>query len=267
MRFFSLIDMQTTFSMITNGDFTAESILSVATGKIGALEVPDFFTESECATILRALQTVELGSYDEQFVVPRINKLGPAAFDFYEDGELDERYWEHAEQSTKSRSRLLDGNDPLNLAIERLAGDWRSPVRLATTADGQLFAGMIRQINNGAKMHYDDVINEFPGVLDPEPVAQLAFNCFLDAPAEGGEATVYRRRWRPEDQDHRDGYGYSAELVADTESVQVPARKGAATLFDPRNYHRVAPNGPNGNRVTLSFFMGLLPDRTLTIWS
>lgn len=76
---------------------------------------------------------------------------------------------------------------------------------MATTAEGQLFAGMIRQINLGAKMHYDDVVNEFSGVLDPEPVAQMAFNCFLDAPTEGGESTVFRRRWRPSDQNNRDG--------------------------------------------------------------
>lgn len=259
--------MHSTFSLISSGDFTAESILSVASGKVAAIDIPDFFTISECNIILEALQTVQLGSYDEQFVIPRINKLGPAAFDFYEDGELDQRYWNHAEQSERSRSVLLDGQDPLDLAMERIQNDWPGPIRLATTAQGPLFAGMIRQINNGAKMHYDDVINEFPGVLDPEPIAQLAFNCFLDAPSHGGEATVYRRRWRPEDQNHRDGYGYSTTLVEGVESVEIPARKGSATVFDPRNYHRVAPSKPGSNRVTLSFFLGVLADRSLVIWS
>ncbi|WP_257183314.1 hypothetical protein [Corynebacterium cystitidis] len=67
---------------------------------------------------------------------------------------------------------------------------------------------------------------------------------------------MYRRRWCPEDQNHRDGYGYSTTLVEGVESVEIPARQGSATVFNPRGYHCVAPSKPGCNRVNLSFFGG-----------
>jgi hypothetical protein len=255
------------FDQLTRDRFKAADLTQLAAGVLAALRVEAFFSVDECASIMTALQSCEMGSYDEQVVRPRIAKLGPAAYDFYLDGTLGDAYWEHAAQSAETRRRLLDGRDPLQRAWDLIGAAWGSPVRPATVGERPLFAGMVREIKNGTRMHFDEVVRELPGTFDETPVCQLALNCHLEMPAQGGEAVVFRRRWDPEDEQHRDGYGYSPSLVESCARVSVRAEMGDAVLFDPRNYHRVEPNAGAGRRVTLSFFLGVMADGNLTAWS
>ncbi|MET9804809.1 phytanoyl-CoA dioxygenase family protein [Streptomyces sp. NPDC006368] len=257
----------TLFDSIETDHLEREAMARLASGTLGAIRVREFFTPEQCREIMRALETCDMGSYDEQLVQPRIAKLGPATYDFYGHEVLPPAYWEHAEQSDMSRSGLLHGGDPLDEATRKLEKVWGGPVRRATSGGRSMFAGMIREINASAKMHFDEVVREFPGVVDNIPVCQLAFNCHLAMPEVGGEAVVYRRTWKPSDEQHRDGYGYAESLVADEPYVSVQAAVGDAILFDPRNYHLVRPNVSEGRRVTLSFFLGITAEGSLSIWS
>jgi hypothetical protein len=244
-----------------------DHLTKLAAGLVAAVRVRSFFSAEECTVIAEALKTVPLGSYDEELVQPRIAKLGPTAYDYYGDGGLRSEYWAEADQATRARSMLLDGQDPLHLAVERLQKGWTGEVVPATVGGRPLFAGLIREINDGTRMHFDDIAREMPGALDDIPIAQLAFNCHLTMPPTGGDTQVYRRRWSPEDEDHRDGYGYDHTLTQDVPSVKVRAEVGDAVLFDPRNYHTVYATGGTGRRITLSFFIGLMSSGILTVWS
>jgi hypothetical protein len=255
------------FETETTDQLTADHLTRLAAGSVGSIVVKDFFSVDQCIELMESLQTCEMGSYDEQLVQPRIAKLGPAAYDFYGEGRLRDEYWEHAEQSARSRSQLLYGKDPLGVALDLIRQAWGEAVLPASSGGRDLFAGMIREINQGARMHFDEVIREFNGVLDQQPIAQLAFNCHLSTAVEGGEAVAYRRRWSPRDERHRDGYGYDPALVADEPSVSVRAGLGDAVFFDPRNYHLVRPVHGGGRRVTLSFFIGVTARGPLFVWS
>lgn len=244
-----------------------QDLVDLAAGTLSAIKVTDFFSNELCAEIMENLQLVDLGEYDQQVVSPRIAKLGPAAFDYYIDGGIGEQYWEHRDQSDRVRSVLAHGVDPLILAMEKIGHCWGSEVKKASIGGKPLFAGMIREINEGARIHFDEIERELPDGLDDTAVVQLAFNCHLEMPEKGGEATIFRRRWMPDDEDNRDGYGYSYELVRDQPYTSVRAEVGDAVLFDPRHYHRVEPNRGRGRRVTLSFFIGLTADGMLEIWS
>ncbi|MEZ0070335.1 hypothetical protein ABIA32_006388 [Streptacidiphilus sp. MAP12-20] len=255
------------FASETADRLTADHLTRLAAGSVGSVLVKDFFSVDQCIEVMQSLQTCEMGSYDEQLVQPRIAKLGPAAYDFYGDGGLREDYWEHAEQSARSRSRLLHGSDPLDAALDLIREAWGEAVLPASSGGREMFVGMIREINQGARMHFDEVIREFNGILDQQPVAQLAFNCHLSTAVDGGEAVAYRRRWSPRDEEHRDGYGYDPALVAEEPSVSVRASLGDAVFFDPRNYHLVRPAQGGGRRVTLSFFVGVTARGPLIVWS
>jgi hypothetical protein len=234
---------------------------------LGAVRVRRLFTPAQCAAIMRSLEACELGAYDDALVSPRISKLGPAAYDFYGAHQLAEQYWVQAKAATSARATLLDGNDPLDLVIKQLHQAWRADVRNATSAGRVMFAGMIREINAGARMHFDDLVREFSGAIDELPISQLAFNCHLSTPAGGGEAVVYRRRWQPSDEEHRDGYGYAQGLTDGQPQAQSCAETGDAVLFNPGNYHLVRPNRGPGRRVTLSFFIGISRRGHLLLWS
>lgn len=257
----------TLFESKTIEEPTVRDLASLAAGTIAAIRVPGFFPVETCGEIMEALQVVELGSYDEQVVVPRIAKLGPAVYDYYIDRGIAEQYWEHGRQSDRARTKVMGGGDPLDLAMEKVGAIFGAHVARATIGGRPLFAGMIREINRGARIHFDEVERELPGGLDDTPVAQIAFNCHLSMPQSGGEATIFRRRWVPSDEERRDGYGYQYSLVAKEPSVSVRAEAGDAVFFDSRNYHRVEPNKSSGRRVTLSFFIGLTARGEVRIWS
>ncbi len=255
------------FDIEVTNKLEPQHLCRLAAGVLGAVRIPGFFTATECDDVMEGLETCELGAYDEQFVQPRVAKLGPAAYDFYDHAGLTGEYWMAAQQAATSRSGLLRGTDPLTLAMQRLSAAWGADVLPATSGGRTMFSGMIREINQGAKVHFDEVVREFPGCLDIEPVAQLAFNCYLAMPPAGGESVVYRRRWKPTDENHRDTYGYERSLVEGEPVASVLARKGDGMFFDCRNYHLVRPNIGGGRRVTLSFFVGIQASRPLQIWS
>jgi hypothetical protein len=244
-----------------------ETFARLAGGTLAAVRISRFFTEVECRSMVESLESVPLGSYDEKLVQPRIGKLGPTIYDFYGDSGLKDEYWLDAERATDLRARLLPGCDPLDVALDRLSENWPRRIAPATVNGKRLFAGLIREISEGARMHFDEIAREMPFTLDATPVAQLAFNCHLSTSTGGGDAQVFRRRWRPDDESRRDGYGYDRSLVDGEPAVEVRADVGDAVLFDPRNYHAVTPCSGQGRRITLSFFIGLSAVGELFVWS
>jgi hypothetical protein len=245
-----------------------EHILQLSAGILGSIRVRNFFTVEQCLSVMHALASCEMGSYDEQLVQPRISKLGPAAFEYYQGAGLNADYWRHTTQSTAVRANLLSGLDPLDLAKEKLADSWRGTVRHLTSDSHPMFAGMIREISKGGGIHFDELSRELPGAADETPVVQLAFNCHLSMPQSGGELNVFRRRWQPSDELSRDGdYWYPDALFADDYYVSVAPSVGDAVFFDSRNYHRILPCLGEGRRVTLSFFVGISGTGDILIWS
>ncbi len=244
----------------------ADRLSKVAAGVLGAVHIKNFFTASECRGTVASLAQDSLGEYDQELVGRRIRKLGPAVFDYYNAAEVEPSYWEEAQAAARTRSGLLDGHDPLAVALDRIGAAWKGGVTLATSGGTPLFAGMLREMDEGTGIHFDEVEREFPACLDETPLSQLAFNCYLETPAKGGEVTVFRRRWRPADELQRDGYWYRHDVVAQEPYVTVSPASGDAVIFDPRNYHMVEANH-GGRRVTLSFFIGVSRHGNLFVWS
>jgi hypothetical protein len=258
----------TLFDVVETEQLTREHILQVAAGTVGAVVIRDFSSADVAADIMESIQTsAPLGHYDEALIWPQIAKLGPAAYDCYAAGELDEAYWETARQAVAMRSTLMYGSDPLDFAFGRVAEAWGDAVIPARSRGSEMFAGMIREIHSGAKIHFDEIVREFPGVLDETPASFVTMNWFLSTTESGGETTVYRHRWRPLDEAHRDGYGYDPIVVDGELSATALARPGDAMIFDSRNLHSVAPVSGSGRRVTLSYFLGIAGHGPLLSWS
>jgi hypothetical protein len=257
----------TLFDVETTDRLTRDHILRLAVGVVGAVLIKGFSSRQDCADTMQALENCEIGAYDEQLISPRIAKLGPAAYDFYGTHQLDERYWHHADDANRTRSGLLRGGDPLDLAIDRLREAWGTDVEPARSGGRPMFAGMIREISHGAKIHFDEITREFPGTLDETPASFLTLNWYLAMPDGGGETSVFRHRWSPLDERYRDGYGYLEAAVADEPVATLCPEMGDAAIFDTRNLHRVEPISGQGRRVSLSFFLGITGRGPLQIWS
>ncbi len=269
-----LEDVSTTESPIytlfdeTKADrLTREHILQVAAGVLGCVHVEGFSSLADCDAVMEGLRNRPLGTYDEEIISPPIAKIGPAAYDFYGKHDLDERYWDIAEEARTIRSGLLRGGDPLDYAYDQVRRAWGDDVRPATSRGRDMFAGIIREMLNGAKLHFDEIVREFPGVLDETPASFVTFNWYLSAPEDGGETYVYRRRWAPKDEAHRDGYGYAEDFVADEPVAVIRPKAGDAAIFDSRNFHVVRPPGRGDRRISLSFFLGITGRGPLVTWS
>ena len=257
----------TLFDVETTDRLTRDHILRLAVGVVGAVLIKNFSARQDCYDVMESLETCELGAYDEQLISPRIAKLGPAAYDFYGAHRLDERYWQHAADAVRTRAALLRGGDPMDLALARLREAWGGEVEPALSSGRPMFAGMIREISHGAKIHFDEITREFPGTLDETPASFLTLNWYLAMPAGGGETSVFKHRWRPADEQYRDSYGYLETAVAGEPVATLRPEVGDAAIFDTRNLHVVRPVSGEGRRVSLSFFLGITGRGPLQIWS
>lgn len=239
----------------------------LAAGTLAAIQVPAHLPMDQCAALVQALNDCEFDAYDERRIYPPVMKLGPAVYDYYLDGGLKPEYWADARHARQVWQRAIgDRPDPLAFLVAELRRFWNGPVLPATVNGMELSVGMIRELTGGARMHFDEVVREFPGGLDQEIVAQFGFNCYVDVPDSGGELVVYRRRWRPRDEQERIGYGWHEQIAADEPRVVIGPGIGDSIWFDSRNYHTIRPND-QGRRLTLSFFCGVTTDNALVLWS
>ncbi|MEV6949315.1 proline hydroxylase [Streptomyces sp. NPDC051172] len=241
------------------------ALQKLAAGMCGAVRWPGLLSRHLAEIAARVTQP-SFETYDEERLVPPILKFGPAVHDYYVNGKLYEEYWKKAETARAAWRHHFGELDPMKTVVDSLADELGIPVRPAMIDGKPLYVGILREFPHGSKIHYDEIVREFPGHLDEEPIVQLAFNCHVTVADEGGELTVWKHRWVPGDDSRKDGYGWLPDVVAHVPSVTVRAEAGEGVFFDCRNLHQVAQ--PRGSRrITLSAFMGFTLDGNLILWS
>jgi hypothetical protein len=256
------------FTTLDAPDFTDRHLAALAAGTLAAVRVPDFLTEADCRAALAALDRLPTADYDPVRVPTPIARFGPALNDYRDSsGRLDTaRYWPDAEAARTDWSRARMRTDPVAVAMARLGAAWGQAVAPATINGRPVFGGTLREINAGALIHYDQARRELGEVFDQQVVAQLAFNTWVAAPASGGQTTIWRRRWEPADEDHRDAYGFTPAVVEHSQSGRLAPARGDALIFNPQNYHAVDPC-PGQRRIAFAFFLALTTAGQLIAWS
>ncbi|MGW1289974.1 2OG-Fe(II)-dependent halogenase WelO5 family protein [Streptomyces sp. NPDC002586] len=257
------------FTALDSESFTDRHLATLAAGTLAAVRVPDFLDPTVCQTAMTALDRLPTADYDPDRVPTPIVRFGPALNDYRTpDGRLNaDRYWHDAETARTAWQRAGMRPDPIAISLARLGSAWGAAVAPATIGGRAVFGGTFREINAGALVHYDDINREFPdGLFDQEVVAQLAYNVWVAVPDAGGATTVWRHRWEPADEQHRQAYGYRAETVEHCQHISLTPRLGDALLFNPANFHSVEAN-PTGRRIAFAVFLGLTTTGQLIVWS
>lgn len=249
--------------------FTDRHLANLAAGTLAAVRVPDFLDPATCQAAMGALDRLPTAAYDPARVPTPIVRFGPALNDYRDArNQLDaSRYWRDAEAARAAWQRAGMRPDPIGVSLARLGTAWGAAVTPATIGGRAVFGGTLREINAGSLIHYDDINREFPtGLFDQDVVAQLAFNVWVSVPSSGGATTVWRHRWEPADEQHRQAYGYQPATVTDCQPVTLTPRLGDALLFNPNNFHAVEPS-PTGRRIAFAFFLALTTTGQLIAWS
>ena len=257
------------FTAVEAPEFTDRHLAALAAGTVAAVRVPGFLDPAACESALAAMDRLPTGDYDPARVPTPIVRFGPALNDYRKpDGVLDgDRYWLAAEAARMAWQHAGLRPDPIAVSLARLGSAWGAAVSPATIGGRPAFGGTLREINNGALIHFDDINREFPGgVFDQNVVAQLAFNVWVAVPQSGGITSVWRRRWEPSDEQVRQAYGFLPSTVAGRQSVSTALELGDGLLFNPANFHAVDPN-PGDRRIAFAFFLGLTTTGQLIFWS
>lgn len=248
--------------------WTERHIAALAAGTCAAVRVPAFLSPGDCTAVLDALDRLPVTQYNAERVPVRIARFGPALNDHrLPEGTLAAaRYWDAADAARRAWAESALRPDPMAVALAAIGTGWGAAVLPATVDGRPAFGGTVREINDGALIHCDEVLREYPhAVFDQALVAQLAFNVWVSVPDSGGETTIWRRRWQPADEAHRNGYGYHPTVVEGAQSVTLRPGLGDALLFNPTHMHDVAPS--HGRRIAFACFLGLTTTGQLVAWS
>lgn len=246
---------------------TEREIAEVAYGGAGIVNVSNFIdTSTGNETVPRLSSRDFVGYTSDRYPVPA-SRIGPVLNEYRRGDALAEEYWD----AVGSVERFIARRDIESIRHSCLRGlrkAWPQAVLPATVLGRPLYWGVIREVNNGTLLHWDELVREFPkGLLDTIPIIQLAFNVFLSVTREGGETSVWNQRWSPLHETARYAFGYNNSLAANWPTVAISKPQcGDIAVFDPRNYHRVSP-GTEGRRVAVAFFAGICTDGTLILWS
>ncbi|MBT2208779.1 2OG-Fe(II) oxygenase [Actinomadura sp. NEAU-AAG7] len=250
--------------------FDRGDICALLSGTVAAVGIRRLLSPLLCAEAMARLDAgaLALDSYDRRRVHPPVARFGPALNDFREGDRPAAAYWTQARRARQVRRAALGRVDPFGAAVAGLTRAWGRPPAPARNQGRPFFAGTLREINDGALVHCDDVLREYgPHLFDGgPPIAQLAFNAWISTAPEGGTTRVWRRRWRPGDAPLRKGYGFDERVVAGEQCVEVAMGRGDALLFDSRNFHAVDPS-TGGRRLAVAFFLGFGCRSDLVMWS
>ncbi|MEW2430380.1 proline hydroxylase [Micromonospora sp. NPDC047644] len=256
------------FVAVEAESITRADVAGLIAGRLAAVRVPGLLSAARCQAITAALAHAPMDRYDESRVFPVVAKFGPAINDHRSAGELREDYWDAASAAEKSWSTLGVSDSPRDLCLAAFRGAWPD-VAPARRQGREMHVGIVREINAGLQVHFDDAVREYAGrLLDSEVVAQLAFNIYIRVPPAGGETVLWRRRWQPDDESLRipGGYGFQETVAAAAQSLTLRPTLGEGFLFDPRLYHTVR-QASDGRRISIGCFVGLTDDGRLALWS
>lgn len=246
----------------TTGNLDAGAVEALANGEIGALRVPGVASAVECAMFLAAAREQGFDYYVG--VDPPIGKLGVTQFEHKTGGKHD--YFLNAPRAQRILQTISsDSFSPLE-RITAVLGSV-APVMLGSeTGEGDYFAGLIRYINQ-ALLHVDWGPLDGPDWTIGSVQFQLSWNIYLDVPDVGGECLIYRRCWNPGDESAKleNSYGYDHSVVRGIDATQVRPIVGDLVIFNSKNFHEVLPG--DGDRVTVSSFIGYLPNERFILWS
>lgn len=259
--------MSTSWEFVEVDELSKDGLAAVFDNEIAGLRVPGFVAESTCQVATDAVNAHGFDYYEK--LQPPLGRIGITQYEHIGDKP---KYFELAAKARQVRESIFaEAGDPVALVVDALNQAWPDGADVASEPGfGSYFAGVVRITVGGIRMHCDWGPHDAPGWQIGNSTGQLAWNIFYDLTEIGGETTVYRQPWSPELEEFADPSAFGYYLPAAVENrerrVNRPGR-GELVIFSSRNLHTVAPALGAGVRISASSFVGMLPDRSLALWS
>lgn len=186
--------------------------------------------------------------------------IGPGLGQYVSDKEI---YFNETKLAHTKFNKLYKGlPDPRKMVRDQLGKLLPDKnVVVAKEKDKECSDSVIRIMVNGdmSALHRDSAMNYFKGwQISRYPTQFSALVCFQMAES-GGELTVYRKKWMPEDDlVQEEGItGYPNSLVSDAESSTITPAQGDLYIFHPEIYHDINPMQGKTDRITQGIFFAI----------
>lgn len=236
----------------------AEDLNALFQGKITALKIPNFCHREAMDHAITNLQTREITDYENAMGVGKFKDVGMAYF----EAENEDKKKEYYQQRLPSLAILREAFAPYLSPIDRVRVSldevWDSGAGLLNLGKGPMFTGLVRAIRDEILPHEDKLERDDPSALEKiNYVAQVAFNCYIAVPDEGGALEIWNRSLSDEEYDdlRGDSYGIDRSLLPEPDVTIVP-EKGDFIAFNGRNLHAVSRNkNPKQTRISVSGFL------------
>ena len=244
---------------------TKESLRMLFENRIPLIRLKEFATPQECEMLVAHAQLFNFDCYQD--VNPKIERIGITVFEYNHISKAT--YFQSVEQATKLRDCIMAASfNPLERLMMQIRQCTNATVRIASELFyGSYYAGLIRKIEQGTQLHIDYAPLEQSEWEVSTVISQLSWNLYLKlSPNNHGQTRIYDQQWQPgNDQYKLDSYGYSDTVIADADMITFQPYVGDIFIFNTRNFHIVEPT--DGQRVTFTSAVGLLPNGEIILWS
>lgn len=244
---------------------TSENLNALFEGRIPAIILPSFISAGDCNEIVSNLKTLGMGTYSH--VSHPVGRLGLAQMEYHMKNDKA-GYFDRVKSANETYKDAIGcAQDPVEKLISYLKHVCSSDVTIANEMNyGPYFAGSFRNVMTLGHLHYDFAPFEAKGWDISAVEQQLSWNLYLNQPL-GGNLHVYKRFYEPADEALRvkGDYFYDMSVVSGAERYTYSPRVGDVIIFNCRYFHEV--KAVQGDRYSLSSFIGRLPTGDLILWS
>ncbi|BAY78302.1 hypothetical protein NIES25_47730 [Nostoc linckia NIES-25] len=255
----------TQWQTLNDCEMNYDNFQALLRNEIPSIRISQFASINECHKLALAIERIGFDFYKN--VEPPIGRIGITQFEYrnrYKSG-----YFDAVKKATENYNQITCLSfDPLKRLTTILRQNVSNKVQVAYENEdyGRYFAGLMRQINI-ALLHIDFAGLDAPDWTIGNVTSQLVWNVYIKAPSQGGICKVYNRQWQPEDEKYKisGSYGYDSSLIVNSEVKHNIPITGDLVIFNSRNFHEVLPG--IGERITISSFIGKMPEGDLVFWS
>lgn len=251
----------------------AQAVDLIRRGKIVAAHFHKALDSKLCAEASEKIAVYADKNYYDG--APGVGRIGDSLFEAANSIEKRVDYVRNAATNLKiSRSMFPAGGYPLDQLRIWLDDAWHRPVSRHRTEDGLCNIGLLRFLEPGGEIapHNDCAAADAPYSLVTQQVdIQIAWNCYLSMPDNGGAIYIYPQRFSRQEYDSNrlpapNQYGLRDECLPRDPVVILPKR-GDIIMFDATFPHRVSRIEGSRPRYTLSCFIAVNRDGTLALFS
>ena len=237
-------------------DLHALSDKTIVSPILPPMIIRNFYDKKNCQTIVDRTKNYNKNSFQNE----KLLHLGPFLMEHITDKK---GYFEAAKDAQKTIGKIFEEiENPIDKIYEFISIFFPAfSVSVATESQNDYSQAIIRMHEKGRSIpiHKDNVRHEgkeYSAVCDVD--YQLSCVLHLQESDAGGELIIYDKQWKKEEERFRNiDFGYSSEVVKDTESCKMSGfSAGDLVIINPNYYHEVTKITGNTPRITLGMFLG-----------